>query len=256
MNDQRMPVLFVGHGSPMNAIEDNEFSREWRRLGRELPRPKTILVISAHWLTDGTWITALEKPRTIHDFTGFPKALFDVQYPAPGDPKLAAEIADRINMVDIGLDSRWGLDHGSWSVLLQMYPEADIPVLQLSIDLHQTHTFHVKLGQQLSFLRDHGVLILGSGNIVHNLRLTNEEDIAADWAIEFDEQIKNLLDRRRDDQLIHYSQLSHAKLAVPTPDHYIPLLYCLGATDTNESLRYFNDKVTMNSLSMRTMVIG
>jgi len=204
-----MPVLFIGHGSPMNGIDDNEFSREWEKLGKDIPTPSSVLSISAHWLTHGTFITAMEKPETIHDFGGFPKELFDVRYPAPGNPKLAAEMVNLIKGTTAGLDHDWGLDHGTWTVVRRMYPDANIPVLQLSINYHQPASFHYKLGAELAELRRRGVLIIGSGNMVHNLQLTdwnklNEPGYGYDWALEMNEIFKRNILSANHNALINY----------------------------------------------------
>ncbi len=250
-----MPVLFIGHGSPMNAIEDNEFSAAWRQLGQDLPKPAAILAISAHWVTDGSFLTLADPPRTIHDFMGFPSELFKVQYPAPGDPELARKIVEKVPAVTT--EDSWGLDHGTWSVLKHLYPAADIPIIQLSLDLHRTHAYHVKLGRHLHFLRKEGVLILASGNLVHNLREVIWKDTAADWALEFDQQLEELITTRQDDKLVHYSALgAAARRSIPTPEHYVPLLYCLGLSDPAEPIRFINDKVVYNSISMRSVVFG
>ncbi len=252
-----MPALFVGHGSPTNAIEDNEFGRAWAALGRSLPRPKAILCISAHWETNGTWVTAMDQPRTIHDFQGFPQALFDMQYPAPGDPELALRIQKLVAGAELQLDLNWGLDHGTWSVLSKMYPEADFPVLQLSLDRSREPQYHYDLGRELRVLRNEGILILGSGNIVHNLRTVVWEDTAYDWAVEFDETIRRLILAGDHAAIIDYPNLGPAdRLSVPTNEHYLPLLYVLGAQGTEEQLQFFSDRVTLGSISMSSVQIG
>ena len=230
-DDIKLPVLFIGHGSPMNGIEDNEFSRTWAKFGKEIPKPKAVLVISAHWLTNGTHITAMENPKTIHDFGGFPQALFDVQYPAKGSPELAKTTSELITSTQIGLDHDWGLDHGTWTVVRHMYPNADIPVLQLSIDYNKPAQYHYDLAKQLASLRKKGVLIIGSGNMVHNLRMVawdklQEPEYGFDWAIEMNTIFKEKISTNDFKSLIDYEKLgSAAKLAIPTPDHYYPLLY-------------------------------
>jgi 4,5-DOPA dioxygenase extradiol len=258
-NGSLMPVLFVGHGSPMNGIEDNEFSLRWEALSRELPIPKAVLVVSAHWFTKGTHITAMEHPPTIHDFGGFPKSLFEVQYPAPGDPKLAAETASLIHTAAVGLDHDWGLDHGAWTVVRHLYPDANIPVLQLSIDYTQGPAYHYALGKELASLRKKGILILGSGNMVHNLRMISWEMIQGggfDWAIEMNDTFKNLISEGRHDDLIHYERLGPAaRLAIPTPEHYLPLLYALSLQEKNEQASFFNDKPIGGSLTMTSVKI-
>ncbi len=255
--DEIMPLLFVGHGNPMNAIEKNEFHNKWTELGKSLPKPKAILVISAHWLTKGTRVTAMEKPKTIHDFYGFPQELFDVQYPVNGSPELAKEIQLFIQKTKVQSDFEWGLDHGTWSVVMPMYPNADIPVFQLSIDYTQPPQFHYHLAQELSALRKKGVLIMGSGNIVHNLSMINWSGKPYDWAIEFDEKVKNFIAEKNHDSLINYEKMgSIAKLSVPTNDHYLPLLYTLALQEKNETISFFNEKIDMGSASMRSVKIG
>ncbi len=252
-----MPVLFVGHGSPTNAIEDNEFSRAWAAMGKALPRPSAILCISAHWETVGTRVTAMGSPRTIHDFHGFPRSLFDMQYPAPGDPGLARRIREITATADVRPDLDWGLDHGTWSLLSKMFPDAGIPVVQLSLDRTREPRFHYGLGKELRTLRNEGVLILGSGNIVHNLRAVVWEDTAHDWALEFDETAKRLILAGDHAALIDYPNLgSAARLSVPTNEHYLPLLYALGAQSMGEKLQFFADRVTLGSMSMRSIRIG
>lgn len=253
--DTRMPALFVGHGNPMNAIEDNEFSRGWAAQGQLLPTPKAILCVSAHWLTKGTRVAAIDKPETIHDFGGFPQSLFDVQYPAPGAPDLAKTTSELITTTKVELDHEWGLDHGCWSVLNKMYPAANIPVYQLSIDYYQTPEYHYALAAQLKALRKRGVLIMGSGNIVHNLRLFTWTDTAFDWAVEFDTKIKGFIEKGDHQSVIKYKDLGQsALLSVPTNDHYLPLLYTLGVMESTETIRFFNEKTTAGSISMRSFV--
>lgn len=258
--DAVMPVLFVGHGSPMNALEDNDFTRGWKKAVAHLPRPTAILCISAHWLTRGTFVTAMQQPRTIHDFGGFPQALFDAQYPAPGSPDVARQVADTITSVEVGLDhDEWGLDHGTWSILKQMYPDADIPVLQLSIDYYQPGAWHYALAKELSALRKKGVLIIGSGNMVHNLRMVDfsRPDTGYDWAIEMNETFKKHILEGNHAPLQDYASLGKAaSLAIPTPDHYYPLLYILGLQDKKENVQLFNDQVLMGSLTMTSVMIG
>lgn len=257
-----MPVLFIGHGSPMNGIDDNEFSREWEKLGRDIPTPSSVLSVSAHWLTHGTFITAMEKPETIHDFGGFPKELFDVRYPAPGNPKLAVQMANLLKEANVGLDHDWGLDHGTWTVVRRMYPDANIPVLQLSINYYQPADFHYKLGAELSELRRKGVLIIGSGNMVHNLQLTdwnklNEPGYGYDWALEMNEVFKRNILSANHNALINYENLGKAALkAIPTPDHYYPLLYVLGLQSKSDEIQIFNDKAVGGSLTMTSVKIG
>lgn len=256
--DKKMPVLFVGHGSPMNGIEDNEFSKRWRLMGNEIPQPDAVLVISAHWLTRGTMITSMDQPKTIHDFGGFPKALFDVQYPAPGHPVLAQEVVELVKKTNIIPDHDWGLDHGAWSVVRQMYPNATIPVLQLSIDFTREPLFHYELARELAVLRRKGVLIIGSGNMVHNLGILNwrQPELAYDWAQEMDETFKKLILEGNHKPLINYEQLgAAARLAIPTPEHYLPLLYTLGLQGVADNTSLFNNKTVMGSVSMTSVHI-
>lgn len=258
----RMPALFVGHGSPMYAIEENEFVDKWRSLGREMPRPRAIIAISAHWETRGTQVTAMPQPPTIHDFGGFPRELYEVQYPAPGNPALAAEAIRTVQSAEVIPDQRWGLDHGTWSVIRRIYPKADIPVIQLSLDYHKTPAQHYALGKELAALRDNGVMIIGSGNIVHNLRQVSwdrpdDEEYGHDWAIEANDLVKKHIREHHHDQLINYQSLGRAiQLAVPTPDHFLPLLYALALQKEDEQITFFNDKAVMGSLTMTSLRIG
>jgi 4,5-DOPA dioxygenase extradiol len=261
---ERMPVLFLGHGSPMNAIEDNEYRRSWQALGAEFaasrPRPQLILCISAHWLTTGWHLTAMANPRTIHDFGGFPQELFDQQYPAPGAPEVASAISQSIQEPPVGLDIDWGLDHGAWSVLKPMFPKADIPVVQLSMDYARGPAEHVALGRQLKTLRDRGVLIVGSGNIVHNLRAARRNsrgNEAYDWAVDFDTRIAERIGKGDVAGLADFQKLGGlAQLAHPTYDHYLPLLHAAGATDPGEPVRFFNESYQLGSISMRSVIWG
>ena len=254
---QRMPAIFVGHGSPMNAIEDNEFSRHWQQLGKSLPRPKAILCVSAHWETWGTLVTAMEQPRTIHDFGGFPPELYEKQYPAPGSPKIASRVIEIIGKEKVVADRIWGLDHGTWSVLCRMYPEADIPVVQLSLDRSITPARHFELGQKIRILRKEGILILGSGNVVHNLAMMVWEDTAFEWAVEFDSKIKQHIIEDDLTPLIQYEKQGRsAALSINSAEHYLPLLYTLGAKEKNEPIHFFNEKVWGGSLSMRCIRFG
>lgn len=254
-----MPVFFAGHGNPMNAIEDNSFTKGWKDMVKDIPTPKAILCISAHWETNGTSVTAMPKPRTIHDFYGFPQALFDMQYPSPGTPEFASLLKEMVTRTEVQLDYDWGLDHGTWSVLAQMFPSAEIPVFQLSLDRRQKPQFHYDLGEQLSMLREKGVLIIGSGNIVHNLSmadLRNESD-PYDWAIEFDERSKKLINAREHILLTDYHKLGPAAdLSIPTPEHYLPLLYTLGLQRKDEEVQFFNEEIAFRSGSMRSLKIG
>ena len=260
--EEKMPVLFIGHGSPMNAIEDNEFSQRWHQMGKEISTPKAVVVISAHWLTKGTLVTAMPNPKTIHDFGGFPQALFDVQYPAPGSPELATEIQKLITNPAVELDHDWGLDHGTWSVVKHMYPDADIPVLQLSIDYYKPAAYHYELAKQLLSLRKKGVLIIGSGNMVHNLRMVawdklNEPEYGFDWALEMNEIFKNKISNGFHKELIQYEKLNKsATLAIPSTDHYYPLLYILALQTDNDKVEFFNDKAVGGSLTMTSVKIG
>lgn len=255
---QKMPVLFVGHGSPMNAIEDNEFSKAWEAMGKSLPKPRVILCISAHWETRGTFVTAMENPKTIHDFGGFPQALFDVQYPAPGSPALAAETKEAVHKTIVGLDQAWGLDHGCWSVAKRMFPKADIPIIQLSLDYTKDAQWHYELAKEIAALRNKGVLILGSGNMVHNLGMINWKDFYAkmDWAEEANEKFKSLIINNDAKSLIDYGKLGKSiSLSIPTPEHYLPMLYSLSMKEEKETLSFFNDK-TMGPISMTSFRIS
>lgn len=260
-NTDKMPVLFLGHGSPMNAIEENQFVAGFRNLAKTLPQPNAILCISAHWFTNGTKVTSMQMPRTIHDFGGFPQALFDVQYPAKGSPELALETKRILDPVHVDLDEHWGLDHGAWSVIKHLYPEANVPVIQLSIDYTKSGQYHFELAQKLQSLRHKGVLIIGSGNIVHNLRLVDfrnfdKDNYGYDWAIEARETINNYLLDENFQPLIDFEKMNKAiQLAIPTPDHYLPLLYTLGLKEKSEGLSLFNDKLLAGSLSMTSVKI-
>ena len=260
--DEKMPVLFVGHGSPMNALEDNEFTRGWKEIAKTVPLPKAILMISAHWETRGTFVTAMEKPRTIHDFGGFPQALFDIEYTAPGSLWLAEETKKIIEATTIGFDQSWGLDHGAWSVLKHLYPNSDVPVVQLSLDRTKDAQYHFDLAKQLSALRKKGVLIIGSGNMVHNFQYARfsgdfNEYFGHDWAIEANETFKSLIKDGNDKALIGYQKYSRAlQLSAPTPDHYWPLLYTLGLREVKDPLIVFNDAVVGGSFSMTSLRIG
>lgn len=256
-----MPVLFVGHGSPMNGIEDNPFSQYWKKLATEIAKPKAILCVSAHWLTKGTIVTATEKPTTIHDFGGFPQELFAVEYPAPGNTELAKETAGMVTKTTVGLDTDWGMDHGTWTILRHMYPEADIPVLQLSIDYYQPAQYHYELAQQLQSLRKKGVLIIGSGNMVHNLSMVAwdklEESYGFDWALEINDVFKKKIMENDHSALINYNTLHQAwSKAIPTPDHYLPLIYTLGLKNEQDSVSFFNDQAMAGSLTMTSVRFG
>lgn len=254
---ERMPLLFIGHGSPMNAIEDNEFSRSWMAVGKTLSPPKAILCVSAHWESMGTQTTAMEKPRTIYDFYGFPPELYEKTYPAPGSPELAARVLELVGADVTAMDLKWGLDHGTWSVLTRLFPKAEIPVVQLSLDVNKNSQEHYDLGRQLKPLRDEGILILGSGNIVHNLRMVVFEDIAYDWALAFDGMVKKwILDGNHDPLIQYHKQGREAALSINSAEHYKPLLYVLGAQDSGEPVSFFTEKVWGGSVSMRSIRIG
>ena len=253
-----MPALFLGHGNPMLAIEPNHFADRWWRLGQQLPRPRAILMISAHWYTRGTGITAMAQPRTIHDFGGFPRALFEVQYPAPGDPQLAQQIQQLLAPLPVALDQRWGLDHGCWALLKHMYPAADIPVLQLSIDATQPPAFHYQLGQQLAALRQQGVMLIGSGNVVHNLGMVEFGDHVPPlpWAVEYELWAKSQIQQGKHAPLIDYLN-SHpaARLASPSPDHYLPLLYILGAQLPGDEVSFPIEGIDLAAISMLSVLL-
>lgn len=256
-----MPVLFLGHGSPMNAIEENEFVQGFRRIAQQIPKPNAILCISAHWETRGTFVTAMKNPPTIHDFGGFPQALFEVQYPAPGSPELAQETKGLVQKTIVGLDEQWGLDHGAWSVIKHLYPEADVPVIQMSLDYYQTPQYHYELAKELQALRHKGVLIIGSGNMVHNLRMVEwkrlNETYGFDWAIEANEKMRQYILNDNHQALIDFSKQGKAfQLAIPSPEHYLPLLYTLALKNPNEPVSIFNDKPVAGSLTMTSVRIG
>ncbi|MDF2543147.1 MAG: ligB2 [Herbinix sp.] len=246
-----MPALFVGHGSPMNALEDNSYSQNWKEIAKELPKPQAILAISAHWYTKGTNINDMENPRTLYDFYGFPKELYEVEYPAPGSPKYA-HITKDILSKEVKIDNSWGIDHGTWSVLHRMYPNADVPVYQLSIDRNAPLETHYKLGQEISTLREDGVMILGSGNVVHNLSRVNwEMENGYPWADQFDDYIKHkIIERNHRDVIQYQSAGASSALAFQTEDHFCPLLYVLGATREDDRVSIYNDTCTLGSLSM------
>ncbi|HEY5509927.1 MAG TPA: 4,5-DOPA dioxygenase extradiol [Prolixibacteraceae bacterium] len=258
----KMPLLFLGHGSPMNAIEENEFVTGFREVGKTLPKPKAILCISAHWETRGTYVTAMDKPMTIHDFGGFPQRLFEVQYPAPGSPELALEMQKMVVKTTVGLDQKWGLDHGCWSVVKHLYPEADVLVIQMSLDYYQTPQFHYDLAKELAPLRNKGILIVGSGNLVHNLHKVaweklNEIGYGFDWALEANDKMKKYMLDGDHQRLINFKSEGKAfDLAIPTPEHYLPLLYILGLKENHEELTIFNDKAVAGSLTMTSVKIG
>ncbi len=260
-NTAKMPLLFLGHGSPMNGISENEFVQGFRDVAKSIPVPNAILCVSAHWETRGTQVTAMPNPPTIHDFGGFPKELYEVEYPAPGNPELAKETQKLISSTDVALDEKWGLDHGAWSVIRHMYPEAEIPVIQMSIDYLKSPEQHYELAAEISALREKGVLIIGSGNIVHNLRRVAWDKLDAnygfDWAIEANEMIKKRVLEGNHTDLLKYNSLGSAiSLAVPTPEHYLPLLYVLALKEKNEEVNLFNDETVGGSLSMTSVRIG
>jgi 4,5-DOPA dioxygenase extradiol len=259
LNEKPMPVLFVGHGSPMNGIEDNDFSRRWEELGRELPKPAAVLCVSAHWYIRSTAVTAMERPRTIHDFWGFPEELSAVRYPAPGSPAVAGEISQLLRKARVALDREWGLDHGCWTVVRRMYPDADIPVLELSLDSTKGPEWHYDLARELAPLRNRGVLVIGSGNMVHNLGMLDWEhqDGGFDWALEMDASFKRLISSDDHAQLTRYRELTKAaSLAVPTPEHYLPLLYTLALKTPSDNLSFFNEQVVLGSISMTSLQIS
>jgi 4,5-DOPA dioxygenase extradiol len=258
--NSRQPVLFLGHGSPMNAIEDNAFTRAHAALGARLGKPEAVLCVSAHWLTQGSRVTGMAKPRTIHDFGGFPEALYQVRYPAPGSPGLAALVRETVGGGTVEIDeSEWGLDHGAWSVLRHLYPKADVPVVQLGIDYGASARRHFELGEKLRPLREKGIMIIGSGNIVHNLRrISFDEDAAPEpWAVEFDAWVKQRLEKRDFESLLgDLAAAPSGALSVPTPDHYDPLLYVLGASDERDNMRFEVEGIQNGSISMRSVSFG
>lgn len=260
-NTPKMPVLFLGHGSPMNAIEENEFVQGFRHISSEIETPKAILMVSAHWETRGTQVTAMAKPATIHDFGGFPKALYDIQYPAPGSPQLANDLKGITKSTEVMLDDKWGLDHGAWTVIRHMYPKANIPVIQLSLDYYKKPQQHYDLAKELYQLRHKGVLIVGSGNLVHNLGMVDwqklNENYGYDWAIEANDMTKKLIAEGNHTELINFSKLGKAfDLAIPTPDHFLPLLYALALQDKKDEITIFNDEPIGGSLTMTSVKIG
>lgn len=261
-NSERMPVLFVGHGSPMNAIEENEFTEGWENAGTSIAKPNAILAISAHWETRGTMVTAMEKPLTIHDFGGFPQELFEVEYPAPGSPELAKEVVETIKQTDVRLDDKWGLDHGTWSVVKHIYPNADVPIVQMSLDYYRSPQEHYALAKELAALRKKGILIIGSGNIVHNLRMIAWDKIEEigygfDWANEANDKVKKLIVEKNHEALMNYQSLGTAvKMSIPTPEHFLPLLYTLALQEEDEQTSFFNDKPVAGSLTMTSIKIA
>ncbi|HKJ40541.1 MAG TPA: 4,5-DOPA dioxygenase extradiol [Sunxiuqinia sp.] len=253
----RMPLLFIGHGNPMNAILDNAFHRSWQQLGQQLPKPQAILCVSAHWLSRGTAVTAMEHPKTIHDFGGFPQELFDQQYPAPGEPELAKQIQLMSRDHEILADHEWGLDHGSWSVIKPMFPDADVPVVQLSLDYYAPISYHYELAENLRKLREKGVLIIGSGNLVHNLRQMSMSGKVFDWALEFDQKVADLVTKGDDQEMINFQNWgSLSKMAHPTFDHLLPLFYVLGMKYPDEQPHFFNESIDLGSVSMRSVLFS
>lgn len=256
---QRMPALFIGHGNPMNALQNNPCTQSWQRLGAQIPRPKAILAISAHWTTRGTAVTAMATPATLHDFGGFPQELFDIAYPAAGDPALAARVRALLAPMPVTMDQSWGLDHGTWSVLCKMYPAADVPVVQLSLDLTQEAAFHLDLGRRLAPLREEGVLIIGSGNLVHNLRTLSWDSTtsAFDWAQRFNSTMRECLLADDSAPLLH-AMTAHpdVQLAIPTSEHFLPLLYIVGSKQPDEDITLFNDVIELGSIGMLSLGYG
>ncbi len=259
LNSDKMPVLFIGHGNPMNAIETNDFTKKWTEIGQTIPKPSAIICISAHWETAGTKVTAMRFPKTIHDFGGFPPALFAVNYPAKGNPELAKSIIENIDNFNLQLDTvAWGLDHGTWSILKHMYPNADIPVIQISLNKNQLPSYHYELAKQLKYLRSKSVLILASGNLVHNLRMVDWRNYENefDWAIEANNKIKSFISDTDHNSLINFQKQGKSfELAIPTAEHFLPLLYILALQDKKDELAFFNDKTIMGSLSMTSFIL-
>jgi 4,5-DOPA dioxygenase extradiol len=257
---ERMPAIFFGHGNPMNALADNEYTRAWATIGAEVPRPRAVLCVSAHWYLPGTAVTAMERPRTIHDFGGFPRELYEFKYPAPGDTALAARVRELLAPVPVAADERWGLDHGTWSVLCHVFPLADVPVVQLSMDETQPAAFHYEIGRRLSPLRDEGVLIVGSGNVVHNLHTYSWGRHAVepfDWAVRFEERARELLTAGDDHRLVNYEELGReAQLSAPTPDHFLPLLYVIALREEGERVSFPVEGFDGGSVSMLSVKIG
>ena len=255
-NVGRMPVVFVGHGSPMNAIEDNKYSRKWTELGKSLPRPTAILCVSAHWYTSGTFVGGQAKPRTIHDFYGFPKELYRIEYPAPGSPDLAKRVLSLISGIGGEANNDWGLDHGCWSVIRKMYPEADVPIVQLSVNGSKPPSWHFDLAKRLAPLRDEGIMVLGSGNIVHNLGMVRWDGRDYEWAPVFDKFVQERIEARDYKSLMFYDSAPGGSLAVPTNDHYLPILYPLGLRGKDEPVRFFSQDIVLGSVSMTGFISG
>jgi 4,5-DOPA dioxygenase extradiol len=255
-----MPAIFFGHGNPLNALQQNDYTKAWRAIGKTIPRPKAVLTVSAHWYLPGTFITAMPAPRTIHDFGGFPRELYEVQYPAPGDPNLAQRVKRLLEPVSVGLDLSWGLDHGTWSVLCHVFPEADVPVVQLSINETQPPEFHHEIGKRLATLRDEGILVIGSGNLVHNLHTYawgRHEVGPFDWAVSFEKLAREFMLKGDDAPLVDYESLGRdAMLSVPTPDHYLPLLYVIASRRPGEQVKFPVEGFDGGSISMLTVQVG
>ncbi|RII29113.1 MAG: 4,5-DOPA dioxygenase extradiol [Geobacter sp.] len=255
-----MPTIFIGHGNPMNAISQNTYTEGWRAIGRSIPRPRAVLAVSAHWYIPGCGVTANVTPSTIHDFGGFPHELYEVTYPAPGSPELARRVRDILSPLSVELDESWGIDHGTWSVLTHVFPDADIPVVQLAIDARQPPSFHYELGKRLAPLREEGVLVVGSGNLVHNLHsyAWGRDGVNAyDWAVRFEKRVRDLLTAGDDAQVVAYEGLGRdAMLSVPTPDHYLPLLYVLGLRRKDDPISFPVEGVDGGSVSMLSVRIG
>ncbi|MCB9262752.1 MAG: 4,5-DOPA dioxygenase extradiol [Flavobacteriales bacterium] len=262
MSEKLMPALFLGHGSPMNAIEENDFVKTFRSIGQSLPKPKAILCVSAHWETKGTLVTAMPTPRTIHDFGGFPKELYEINYPAPGSPECAEKVKQEVQKTEIGLDYQWGLDHGAWTVIKHLYPMADVPVFQMSIDYSKPAQYHYELATELQQFRKRGVLIIGSGNMVHNLGMVawnklQEPEYGYDWALEANEKMKSFIKTSNHASLINFKAQGKAfELSIPTPEHYLPLLYVLGLKNDKDDVKIFNDKAIGGSLTMTSVGVG
>lgn len=256
----QMPAIFIGHGNPMNALARNEYTAAWAQIGVETPRPKAVLCVSAHWYVPQTGVTVSTAPRTIHDFGGFPRELYQVQYPAPGSPELARQIQTLLAPLPVRLDESWGLDHGAWSVLTHLYPTADVPVVQLSIDATQPPTFHYEIGRRIASLRDEGVLVMGSGNLVHNLRMldwSGNTSGAYDWAARFEEQAREMIQAGEHAPLLAYEKLGpDARLSIPTPDHFLPLMHILGARQNNDHVSFPVEGADGGSISMLAVRLG
>ncbi|MCA1815026.1 MAG: 4,5-DOPA dioxygenase extradiol [Acidobacteria bacterium] len=257
---ERMPAIFFGHGNPLNALARNDWTRAWAAVGATIPRPRAVLCVSAHWYLPATFVTAQASPRTIHDFGGFPRELFEFQYPAPGSPALARRVQELLAPLAVGLDHRWGLDHGAWSVLCHVFPEADVPVVQLSIDETRAPSFHYELGLSLAPLRDEGVLVMGSGNVVHNLHAYawgRHPAEPLDWAVRFESRARELLEAGEHEPLVNYESLGRdAALSAPTPDHYLPLVYVMGASRAGEPVTFPVEGVDGGSVSMLSVRFG